>query len=75
MSGRPTTNPSERPVRRTPVPLSSMARLAAAIRSTARSNPKSGSAPSPVESSMESPAIPVSAARFTFSATPAGSTA
>ena len=58
-----------------PVPLSSIACRAALIRSTARSKSKSGSSGSPEESSIESPAIPVSAASFTFAATPAGSTA
>ena len=38
MSGRPPTKPSLRPVRTTPVPLSSIARRAARTRSTARSN-------------------------------------
>ena len=62
MSGRPITNPSERPVSTTPVPLSSIACRAARIRSTASSKSKSGSFGSPEESSIESPAIPVSAA-------------
>ncbi len=69
MSGRPTPNPSERAVSTNPVPPSSVARRAAPIRSTAWSNSKSGSASSPDESAIESPAIPVAAARFTFAAT------
>ena len=75
MSGRPTTNPSERPVSTTPVPVSSIAARAARTRSTASSSENSGSAASPVESSIDSPAIPVAAARFTFAPTCSGSTA
>ena len=57
------------------MPLSSIACRAAAMRATARSKSNSGSAASPEESSMESPAIPVSAALLTFAATSSGSTA
>ena len=41
-SGRPTMNPSDRPVSSTPVPLASMAARAARIRSTASSESNSG---------------------------------
>jgi hypothetical protein len=58
--------PSDRPVRRMPVPLSSIARRAARIRSTESVKSKSGSDASPVESSIESPAIPVEVAVETF---------
>src|SRR5690348_14722356 len=68
-------NPSERPVRRTLVPIRSIACRAARIRSTASSRSKSGAAGSPVESSIERPAIPVSTARATFAATASGSIA
>ena len=57
------------------MPLSSIACRAALTRSTASSNSKSGSASSPEESSIDSPAIPVLAASFTFAPTCAGSTA
>jgi hypothetical protein len=52
-----------------------MARRAARMRSTASGKSWSGCDASPVESSIESPAIPVSAARATLAATPSGSTA
>ncbi len=51
--------PSERAVSSTPVPLASMARRAARTRSTARSRSKSGASGSPVESSIDNPAMPV----------------
>ena len=75
MSGRPAMNPSERPVSRMPVLLSSIARRAARTRSTASAKSKSGFASSPVESSIESPAMPVAVAAVTFAATAAGSIA
>ena len=58
-----------------PLPLASSAPRAARMRSTASSNGNSGSASSPVESSIEIPATPVLAARVTLAATPSGSIA
>ena len=75
MSGRPATNPSERPVSTTRLPVSSIAARAARTRSTASSSGRSGSASSPVESSIDSPATPVATARLTFAPTWSGSTA
>ena len=74
-SGRPAMNPSERPVRRMPVPLSSIALRAARTRSTASSNSNRGLAGSPVESSIEIPEMPVAVAADTLAATRSGSTA
>ena len=74
-SGRPTMNPSDRAVSRTPVPLSSMARRAARIRSTASVKSNSGFAASPVESSIERPATPVAVAAATLAATSSGAIA
>jgi hypothetical protein len=75
ISGRPTMNPSERPVRRMPVPLSSIACRVAWIRSTASVNSNRGSNASPVESSIESPAIPVAVAAATLARTAVGTIA
>ena len=55
-----------------PVPLSSIARRAAWIRSTASEKSKSGLDASPVESSIESPAIPVAVAAATLAPTASG---
>ena len=74
-SGRPTTNPSDRPVSSTRPPWSSIAFLAARILATDRSKGNRGSAASSLESSIDRPAMPVSTARATFAATPSGSTA
>jgi len=74
-SGRPTMKPSDRPVSRTPVPLASIARRAALTRSTARVRSNKGCEASPVESSIESPAIPVAVAAATLAPTSAGSVA
>ncbi len=57
------------------MPLSSIALRAARTRSTASANSKSGAAASPVESSIERPAIPVAVAAVTLAATSAGATA
>ena len=67
--------PSDRPVSSTPVPLASMARRAARIRSTASGKSKSRFAGSPVESSIEIPASPVPTARATLAPTSSGSVA
>src|SRR5829696_133288 len=75
MSGRPTTKPSVRAVSTMPVPLASIACRAARMRSTASRTSCSGLSSSPVESSIERPAMPVPAARRTCSATGSGSTA
>src|SRR5439155_1735397 len=72
-SGHPTMNPSGRAVRRTSVPLASIARRAAWIRSTASLNSKRGFDASPVRSSIESPAIPVAVAAVTLTPTASGS--
>src|SRR5450631_571614 len=72
MSGRSHTKPSERAVSTIPVPLSSIAALAAWIRSTARPNSNSGAPGSPEKSSIDNPATPVCTARPTFAATSPG---
>ncbi len=74
-SGLPAMKPSDRPVSSTPVPLASIARRAARTRSTASAKSNSGASASPVESSIEIPAIPVVTARATLAATPSGSSA
>jgi hypothetical protein len=56
-------------------PAPSMARRAARMRSTARATSYSGREASPVESSIDNAATPVSTARRTLSATPSGSAA
>src|SRR6185503_1334047 len=64
--------PSERAVSRMPVPLSSMERRAAAMRSTASVKSNNGSASSPLESSIDRPATPVVVAILTLRATSVG---
>lgn len=64
---------SARPISNVSPPLSSIAARAARMRSTAEAMSRSGSLASPVESSMERPATPVSTANRTFRATPAAS--
>src|SRR5216110_1989191 len=61
--------PSDRAVSTTPVLVASIARRAARIRSTDSVKSNSGFDASPVESSIERPAMPVAVAAVTFVAT------
>ena len=74
-SGRPTMKFSARPTSSVSPPPASMAARAARMRSTAVGMSRKGASASPVESSMESPATPVSTASRTLRATPSTSSA
>src|ERR1700722_14596069 len=68
----PTRKPSQRPVRRTPLPSASIAERAALMRSMADARSYSGLVASPVESSIDNPATPVLTAAATLAATFSG---
>src|SRR3954447_1468000 len=71
-SGCPTRKPSQRPTSNTPLLSVSIAARAALIRSMARARSYSGLAASPVESSIDNPAIPVFTPRATVAPTSSG---